>query len=463
MQDSNQKIVQYVLIFASIIIVAVLIISGMLNNNGQYRIPDRILTDLNVVECGFVNEKEAYSEAISTADLNVCNCIEDMDLNSECTYVVYDLALYNQALGQSNPNICNEIQEEGRKEACIDTVETKVAYLKENDPQTLADDYLFTHNDNAVEVFEELVAQNPEDLDSLIALALVYAEQGLKEQEQGGSQTPYIEKAFAVIEKMKQIDPEDSDIYSTEGYVYEIKPDYEKAIDSYNKAIELDAQNLSAYTGKGHTYNMMGNLRDALSSFKTADRMDTDNVYLPLYSQLCRLEAFMGLTRDSIKHCQVVITSYEIDPLIKSEALQVVANMFLKSGNLASAENYLLQAKILAPSDPNLYIMFARLYSLKEDYMKTEVSARKVIDLAPNKTAGYQELAHALYGQGEFEDAIDMVQKALNLINDDVSLLDPNKPTIQQDLYYIMEACFMELGDENNADKYKKLGDKIKV
>ncbi len=414
------------------------------------------------IKCDFANDEAAYKKAIENAEINTCDCISDENLKKVCKENTLNLNLYNQAIKQYDPEICNEIKEDGMKQACLAVVESGINNLKEKDPQSLADIYAQSHNRKAIAELEKLIQQNPANLINLLNLALVYAETGLKEQELGKSQTPYVEKALAVIEKSKNLYPNNSQVYRVEGYIYEIKPDIFKAMSLYDKAIELDSNNILAYIGRGHAASMVGILEKSLEDFKKAAELDVNQEYISIYANLCRLQASLVETREeAIKNCKIAINTKDTDNLLKAETYQTLAGIYIELKKYSEAQSYLLNAKSLSPNSSNLYVIMAKLSIAREKYSEAQQEALKAIELSPTKAASYETLAYALYRQEKYEEAIDIANRGLDLIDGDVSLLEPNKQAVKKDIYYVLANIYNRMEDKENEMKYKNLGDTV--
>jgi len=416
------------------------------------------------VVCNFASDGEASQKAKDAGDSSYCICVKDEKVKLNCQESAQNAAYFAQARAQFKSDFCALIKNDGNlKASCEAMVSSGIAYLKEKDPQFLANVYSNTHNSLAIQEYEKLLKVEPNNLKNLLSLASAYAEAGLKEQEQSRSQTPYVEKAFAIIEKAKNLDPNNSEVYRVEGYIYEIKPEIFKAIGLYDKAIELDSNNILAYVGRGHASNMMGLLEQALGDFKKAAELDVDKQYISIYSNLCRLESSKGdLLEEAIKNCGIVIAATEnVDPTLKAETYQILATIYIQTKNYPEAENYLLKAKVLSPGDSNLYVALANLAIAEGKYNEAQVYAQKATELSPTKAIPYQALSYALYKQEKYAEAISAANKGLSLIDGDVSLLMPNKPSSKKDLYYILANIYNRTGDKENETKSKALGDAI--
>lgn len=406
-------------------------------------------------------DKKAYAKAIESYNIDICDQIVNQASKDNCKKMVFNVSLYHQAIKQYNPEICKEIQEAEIKEACIKVAESGVSYLKENDPQALARVYSNSHNAQAIQQYEKLLETEPNNVINLLALALAYAEAGLKEQEQGKNQLPNVEKALAAVEKAKKLEPNNPEVYRAEGYVYEVKPDLGKSLASYSKAIELDPKNILAYVGRGHANNLLGAVEKALEDFNKAAELDVKKENIFVYANLCRLESSKSDTLDkAIEHCQTAAAIKTDDTVFKSEVYQMLANVYKQKKNYSNAKNYLLKAKALAPNDPNVYVALANLGIATEKYSEAQMDAQKAIAISSTKAVAYQALSYALYKQEKYSEAIDAANKGLDLVDKDVSLLAPKKKAFKKDLYYTLANIYNRMGDQTNEMKYKELGDK---
>ncbi len=453
-----------VLLLVGVVLVALIFFGWQWwqKNNGESSLPLGEEPLLPQITCNFASDEAATDQAKQEKKIEFCACVKDFATQFQCKEAVANQNYFDQARQQFDATICNNIVDVLLAQSCRATVTSGIEYLREKDPQFLADVYSSVHNSLAIQEYEKLFEAEPNNLGNLLSLTLVYAEAGLKEQEQGRSQTPYVEKALATIEKAKAVAPDDSEVYRAEGYIYEIKPDIFKAIDLYTKAIELDSNNILAYTGRGHASNMAGLLEKALEDFKKAAELDTDKKNISIYSNLCRLESSRGdMLEEAIKNCKIVIAAKNMDPVFKTEAYQILATIYLQTKNYSEAESYLLKAKALSPNDPNLYVTLANLAIAREKYDEAQTNAQKAIELSPTKTTAYQAFSYALYKQEKYEEAISAANKGLSLVDSDVSLLAPNKPAVQKDLYYILANIYNRMNDKENETKFKELGDAV--
>ena len=312
------------------------------------------------------------------------------------------------------------------------------------------------HNDDAIEAYEKLTQQDQANITNFITLALAYAEKGLNEQEQGKDQSPFVQKAFQTIEKARAIDPNSAEVYRVEGYINEIKPDFSAAMISYNRAIELDPHSILAYAGKGHVERMLGILISAVDDFHKAAELDTHKTYIHVYANLCNLEYSRGSYEEAIKNCKIVTQKENVDPVAQSEAYQIMAMIFIDHKDYTQAHNYLTKSQTMTPQDQNLYVSLSKLNIFQENYATAQQNAQKAIELAQTKATAHLALAQALYMLEQYDQSIQIAQKGLTLVHSDVSLLAPNKLSVERDLNYMISYNYRQKGDTQKQEMYEK-------
>jgi tetratricopeptide (TPR) repeat protein len=417
--------------------------------------------DLPELICNYASDQEAYTFAIEQPDVNVCACIKDTERQNTCTTVAMDNTFFTNGITTLDAGLCDRISTQEQKNACLSLITSKTEQLQQQDPQYLARILAATHNEGSITVLEDIIQNDNTNIDNYVSLALAYAEKGLNEQEKGNDHMSYVQKAFTVIEQAKAIDPNNAELYRAEAYVNEIKPDYSTALLLYDKAIERDPNNILAYAGRGHTGRMMGMLEQAVTDLTKAAELDTKNEHISIYTNLCNLEYSRSHNEDAIKNCKIVTQQQNVDPVFQSEAYQIMARIFMDNKDLTQAKSYLLTAKTRTPNDPNLYVTLARLNLFEKNYTESENNAKKAIELTPTKATAYLALANALYMQENYQQAIDTAQKGITLVQDDVSLLAPNKPAIERDLTYMIAHSYRNLGDTQKQKEYEQKAETV--
>ncbi len=465
----NKKYFAIVSVVAVIIVITAAVFLWFFFYKGG-TVGNKNLTDKNVsseksilsgFSCDLDGDAAYLGEAVKKPEIGYCTCIKDEAVEESCKKSVTDIVSYNNAIDNYDISICENIFDPAIKEACLNIVKSGIDYLEKTDPGYLAEKYMDSHDTGkAIELLERLIQQNPNEITNLIFLSLSYAEKGLEEQASGRTQGVYVEKALATISKAKTIDPNNSEIYRAEGYIYEVKPDLDLSIQSYDKAIELDPINISAYVGRGHVKNIYGILEEALKDFEKAASLDKGKRNIAIYQNLCRLQMNRSdLLSKAVENCQIAANAGSGDSVYKSEAYQMLSSVYVRQKDFSNAEANLLKAKALTPENDNLYVSFAKLELAQEKYPEAKAYAQKAINISSSKSTAYYLLAYSLYRQEKFDEAIAKAEKGLLLVDSDVSLLISDKPSVKKNLYYTLANIYNRKGDTANEEKYKKLGD----
>lgn len=422
-------------------------------------------TELANVEksaCKYSSDDEAYIEATKKPDVAICDCIKDEEKISSCKDMAMNNELYSQAIKQYDPKICEGISVDEIGKSCLGATSSAVDYMKKNDPLRLANIYKVYHNEIAIEEFEKLASSDSKNIENFLSLAMAYAEKGLGEQEQGRDRAQYLDKAFDAINKAKVIDSNNSEVYRVEAYIYEIKPDLDKSLEMYGKSIQLDANNILAYVGRAHANQIRGALQLSLDDLNKAAELDKNKEEIVIYSRLCNLESSRSdLVDDAKKNCKIVIESNVEDIASKSLAYQILGDIYVDEKKFNEAISYFLKAKAMTPNDASVYVSMAELRLLQSNYAEAEKQIKEAIEINPTKSSSYLVLAKALVLQKKYDDTISAANKGLDLVDKDVSLLEPNKPALKRDLYYIISATYNERGDSENEKKFEEMGNNV--
>ncbi len=429
------------------------IINSKLNNKIESKIDEEKHTNVNI--CNWLSDKESFKKAVEWQNLDFCNCIKDIEKQTLCKAWIKDTLLYLQAINQFDESICNQILDNIQKEACLSIVLKSIEKFQKEDPIYLSQIYERTHNEKNISLLEAKEIKNFTDY---IKLSFFYSEKWLKEQEKGIDYKESLKQATKYIEKAKKLNPNNTEVFRAEAYLNEIKWDIIKSIDLYTKSIELDKTNYLSYVWRWHAYNILWILDEALKDFNKAKSLNKTNDFL--YMNLCRLEySRSDLLDNAIEDCNIVIDKW-VDLLSKSEAYQILANIYIDKNDLNKAEDYLIQAEVLTPNNANLYVWLSDFYLLKEDYKKAEEKALKWISIYKTKSILYLKLWSILNKQWKSKEAIKQIKKGLDLVDNDVSLLFPYKSSVKREFYYLLSDIYLNLWDNNNQIKYKVLWDK---
>ncbi len=401
------------------------------------------------------------AQTLESTDEEYCTCEDDEYAAELCSITLTDALLYQNAISQLDERLCEDIAVLSRKDACVTLVQNNLATT---DATIIAEIRLQNNDLRSIDSYEKILAENPEDVETLLSLAFTNAEAGLREQEHGGNQVPFVEKALTYIAEAKNLDAGSARVYEVEGYAYEILPDIDLAFASYNQAIKINPQSIDAYVGRGHAANLQGYLDAALNDFLKAKSIDVNQKHPAVYAHLCRLQSTRSDMYDEAKNnCLVLLSIEQAGALNKSEAYQILANIARQQGDIEKVVKYHKEAQLLTPNDPNLLTALADYEIGQKNYKEAEAYARDAIEVAAAKAVPYLSLSYSLYQQERFAEAIVEADKGVSLIDGDVSLLVSSKDAFRREFYYTLANIYFYTGEKEKELEYKALGDKLAI
>jgi len=256
--------------------------------------------------------------------------------------------------------------------------------------------YLVTSRDQPGELverevtkLEEIVAQNPDDPDKRVELALLYSEAGSLEQ---------------AIEQLKvalEINESHQGALVALGDIYMELGRYEEAIEPYLKVVELNEDNPmrgisrqleGVYYYLGVAYFNLGKSEEAIESLEEAlaiDRTDADAWYMlgATYQHMGEMEKAIDAFKEAVRF----VPNF-------AEAYQSLAQCYEKTGQ----ENLARYARAMVS------------YS-SGDISGAVRQLEEVVATAPDVAEAYLGLGLAYEKEGQVEKAISAYQQALRI------------------------------------------------
>jgi len=193
------------------------------------------------------------------------------------------------------------------------------------------------------------------------------------------------EEAVEAIKKAMHLNPHYNANYITElATAYRNLGQYKEAIASLKEALARNPDWIVTYLELAQVYRNLGQYKEAITSLKEALARNPD--WIPAYFEL------------AMNYRLAWSTKQNQDPLILDRALEIAE-------------------KLVAIDDSSLRGHFAlSLINLsKKQYEKALAEAEKLIALAPKNADSYAILAAIFYYVGRSGEAIEMVEKAMQL------------------------------------------------
>ncbi len=215
---------------------------------------------------------------------------------------------------------------------------------------------------SAAGILEEMLTEDPNNVDTRLELALVRARQQKYDEAQ------------AIIDEVKAANPQALDVMVAQLRLYVAQDDAEKALQLCNTAVE-DLHNAAAYAMRGLTYATFGRTEEAVNDFSQAIELEPKTaawrlVRSDFYRTLDRLDDASMDAREALK----------LVPSSVNAQRRIVA-LLLDSGkrsDLLEAEKLLNRWLLTPPQDAGLRLLEARLLLRKGTAAATE-QARNVL------------------------------------------------------------------------------------
>lgn len=166
----------------------------------------------------------------------------------------------------------------------------------------------------AIQVFQRALQLDPKDSGSLNSLGVIYAKQRERKKAidayraavdaEPGSLAPILnlglelmgsgqfEEAIAVFQRALEVDPACADAYSSLGIIAMKQERHDDALTFFNRAIAIDNKNPKLFTNQGQAFSWKGQVDNAFAAYERALQLDPD--FVPAHYNLGILNMNQG-------------------------------------------------------------------------------------------------------------------------------------------------------------------------
>ncbi|MDX9913859.1 MAG: hypothetical protein RBS77_04730 [Candidatus Moranbacteria bacterium] len=267
-------------------------------------------------ECFYADIVEKISADHNADD---CKCIKDKESKSLCVDMANDLDLLDKSASDLNIDNCDKIKNNETKVSCRDMVKSGLE-IKEREVSNIHGIEMKTRSE-----YEKIRNQNPNDVGNLISLALSYLRESAGETVEQVD-TDKINGALLIIKEAKKIEPDNSRVYSAEGYIYVVSLQNDKAIVAFSKSLELDSNNNEALIKRATVYSLLGKSNEAIADLEKAAALDKDKINAEIYMSLCELYAKNSDKQKAAENCNIIINSND-NQILKNEAKKTLESI----------------------------------------------------------------------------------------------------------------------------------------
>ena len=317
-------------------------------------------------------------------------------------------AYYNFAMGRLYAEMAADA---GSKEYVNKAIQYYQAALK-IDPsasivlEELTDLYISTGRlRDAVTLAEDMLQQNPDNLDARRVLGRIYL-RALSEGQRGGSQEN-LRRAMEQFSKITQKDPSDADSWVKLGHLYRMSNQAAEAEKAYNAALKAQPDNEDALTGLAMLYADAGDMKNAIDKLKAATNKNPNEQTLGMLAE--QYEA----VHDYKAAADVWRKAMELAP----DNEKIAVNL---ASDLAASEQFDEALKIYQqmaadePKDPSFQMSIAEIYIAKHDLAKAREAMEKAKTLEPHSRDVRFADSKLLQAEGKNDQALAILKSLLD-------------------------------------------------
>jgi tetratricopeptide (TPR) repeat protein len=193
--------------------------------------------------------------------------------------------------------------------------------------------------------------------------------------------------------------PRDVTIRIDRGRLLTVQGKLSEAINTLQKVVADAADSAEANYFLAMAYWKNGNAGQARSALYDALKASPD---LPIALQaLARLSLAEGNSADAVKYAQGLVQKFPAD----QDDRQILGEALVRHGQIREAEQQLVVAKQLTPSDPGVRLALARIYSAEKKWSEAEAEFETTLQLDPHNTVALGQFADVLTARNQSAQA----------------------------------------------------------
>lgn len=255
----------------------------------------------------------------------------------------------------------------------------------------------------AVTEAEDILRQNPADINSRRILARIYARLIGESSQQNRIDETYVKKAIEQYQKIAAQDPKDVDSWLMLGRLHKIARNSVESEKAYKKVLEFDADNEDALTGLAIVYSDLGDMKSASDALKRASEKHPNGRSLAALAQTYESMRDYALAAETLKKA-VELTKGNV------ELKQALAQDLMLSDQLD--ESLKVYNEILAEDakDIQSLLRISQIYRQKRDFAKAHEAAAKAKEVDPNNIEVRYNEVSLLEVEGRSAEALALMR-----------------------------------------------------
>jgi len=270
--------------------------------------------------------------------------------------------------------------------------------------EELTDLYIQTnHLRDAITQAEDLLKQNPDNLDARRMLAKIYFRMIPTNTQDGRINEDYLKKAIEQYERITAKEPKDAESWVVLGRLYRASSKSPEAENAYKQALKAEPDNEDALTGLGMMYSDLGDNKRAIDMLKAASEKS------PNEHTLATLATFYEQMHDYKSAAAALRKAVELAP-DNTRLQRGLAEDLLQSDQVDEALKIYQELSTEEPRDPGLKLRIATIYRFKHDFAKAQDAINKAKALDPQSLDVKDEEVKLLEAEGKTVEAIAVLK-----------------------------------------------------
>jgi tetratricopeptide (TPR) repeat protein len=319
-------------------------------------------------------------------------------------------AYYHFAMGRLYAELAGA---EGNKDDVNKAIENYQEALK-LDPtasiifEELTDLYIQTNRlQDAVTQAEDLLKQNPDNLDARRMLGRIYTRMIGGNPQDGKINETFLRQAIAEYQKILQKDPKDTESWVILGRLFRVSNNSPESEKAFKQALQIEPDNEEALTGLGSLYMDMGDTKSAIEKLKAV----TDKS--PSERTLAALARAYEDVQNFKEAAETLRRAVDLAP-DDERLIRELAEDLLYSDQLDEALKLYLQLAAQEPRMADYQLRLSQIYRVKGDLAKARDAYNKARQAEPQSLAVRDEEVSLLEAEKKYPEAVTALKSILD-------------------------------------------------
>jgi tetratricopeptide (TPR) repeat protein len=258
---------------------------------------------------------------------------------------------------------------------------------------------------DAVTEAEDLLKQNPDNLDARRLLGRIYARL-IGDPDQHKVNDEMVQHAIEQFLKVTEKDPKDVESWLMLGRLESVARNSVEAEKAFKKVLDLDASNEEALTGLARVYAELGDTKNAIDMLRQVTSKN------PNPRTLAALATFYHNAHDFANASEVWKQALQMDPE-NNRIKQQLAEDLLSAGRYDQALKLYQELAASDPRDFQTQLRLSEIYRERGDFSKARATLNKARELDSQSLEARYEEVNLLDAEGKTDNAITALRSMI--------------------------------------------------